>query len=131
MIRQTKRWAYLTAGFIALGLGILGIPLPLLPTTPFLLLAAVCFARGSERWHQWLISHKTFGPPIHAWQEHRAVPRRVKWIATLSVVVLPSLSALGGAPNWVVGLQVAILLLASGLLWMRPEPPDKSKLSPD
>ena len=123
MIQQTKRWAYLTVGFIALGLGILGIPLPLLPTTPFLLLAALCFARGSERWYRWLLDHKTFGPPIHAWREHRAVPRRVKWIGLGSLVVLPLISILGGAPHWLTGLQTLILLGVNAILWTRPEPP--------
>ncbi len=124
MIEQTRRGLYLLAGFVALGLGILGIPLPLLPTTPFLLLAAVCFARGSERWHHWLMNHRSLGPPIHAWQQHRAIPRKVKWLVSASVVALPLVSTLGGAPSWLLGAQVVILASVSGILWTRPEPPD-------
>ena len=123
MIAQTKRWAYLTAGFIALGLGILGIPLPLLPTTPFLLLAALCFARGSERWHNWLMDHPVFGPPIHAWREHRAIPRKVKWLALLSLFALPVISYVAGVESWLCALQAAILGAANIALWSRPEPP--------
>ena len=59
-------------------LGIAGIVLPLLPTTPFILLASACFMRGSPAFHRWLHEHKTFGPMLENWHKHRAVTRKVK-----------------------------------------------------
>ena len=55
------------AGWTAFGFGVLGVALPLLPTVPFMLLAAFCFARGSDRFHHWLMNHSRFGPQIHDW----------------------------------------------------------------
>jgi len=79
-----KRRALFTAcGLAAVGLGLLGIILPLLPTTPFLLLAAACFIRGSERLHDWLINHRRFGPLIRQYREHHAIPLRTKWATLL------------------------------------------------
>jgi len=126
VLTQPRRLLFLLAGWLSLGLGILGIPLPLLPTTPFLLLAAVCFARGSQRWHQWLLQHPTFGPPIVAWQRHRAIPRRVKWMGTASLLVLPPISVLVGAPLWAAGFQVLVLIGVGTFLWTRPEPPENT-----
>jgi uncharacterized protein len=68
----------LGAGLTALGLGILGVVLPVLPTTPFILLAAACFARSSVRFHDWLLRQPIAGPIIEAWQTHRSMPRRAK-----------------------------------------------------
>ena len=65
-------------GFLALGLGALGVVLPLLPTTPFVLLAAFAFARSSERWHAWLLNHRIFGPIITDWREHGAIRARTR-----------------------------------------------------
>ncbi len=72
-------WVSLGATFVLLGF--IGIFLPVLPTTPFILLAAACFARGSQRFHQWLLSHPRFGPLVHDWQAHRSIPLRAKCLA--------------------------------------------------
>ena len=77
-LTPVQRYLFLLGGTISLGLGILGIPLPLLPTTPFLLLSAYCYARSSRRFYYWLINHKVFGRHIHNYWEHRGITRRVK-----------------------------------------------------
>lgn len=74
---------WLLGGFGALALGVLGIFLPLLPTTPFVLLAAWCFARGSVRCETWLLEHRFFGPIVRDWRARRAVPLRAKQFATV------------------------------------------------
>jgi uncharacterized membrane protein YbaN (DUF454 family) len=72
------RGVCLAAGTAALLLGVVGIFLPLLPTTPFVLLAAACFARSSERLHDRMLAHRIAGPIIREWHEHRAMPPGVK-----------------------------------------------------
>lgn len=74
---------YNLAGALALVLGILGLFLPLLPTTPFLLLASWCFARGSERLHRWLLSHRVFGEYLRNFEAGRGIPLKAKIVATL------------------------------------------------
>lgn len=71
MILRPLFWLF---GAIALLLGILGIFLPILPTTPFVILAAACWARASPRFHRWLHQHRFFGPMVKDWEERRAVP---------------------------------------------------------
>jgi uncharacterized protein len=78
-----RRLAYLCLAYGCVGLGAAGIALPLLPTTPFLLVAAWAAPKGSARLDAWLHNHPHFGPPLHAWHEQRAVPRRAKWLACL------------------------------------------------
>jgi uncharacterized membrane protein YbaN (DUF454 family) len=78
---------YKPLGFVFVALGAFGAFVPLLPTTPFLLLAAACFARSSERWHQWLLNNRTFGPMIHDWDERRCVSRSTKIIALSSILL--------------------------------------------
>jgi uncharacterized membrane protein YbaN (DUF454 family) len=82
------KFFYNVAGCASVGLAFAGIFLPLVPTTPFLLLAAFCFSRGSPRLHKWLLDHRTMGPIIRDWKNRRAIQPRVKAVATLSVVVL-------------------------------------------
>jgi uncharacterized membrane protein YbaN (DUF454 family) len=79
---------YNIAGSACVVLAFLGLFLPLLPTTPFLLLAAFCFSRGSARLHRWLLEHRTMGTIIRDWNERRAIRPRVKGVATLSVIAL-------------------------------------------
>ncbi len=87
-----KQQFFLLGGFSSLGLAILGIALPLLPTTPFLLLSAYCFAQSSARWHRWLIHHKHFGPYIAAFREGKGLTKQQKWRIGLSVTVMVGLS---------------------------------------
>lgn len=79
-------------GALSLTLGIIGIFLPVLPTTPFVLLTAVCWAKASPRLHNRLLAHRYFGPMVRNWEERRAIPRRAKYLAysmmTLSCVFL-------------------------------------------
>jgi uncharacterized protein len=88
-----KRVLWVIAGAAALFAGIVGIFLPLLPTTPFVLVAAFCFARGSERCEQWLMTHPRFGPMVRNWRDHRAIPLRVKQLAWATM-------AFGSAWGW-------------------------------
>jgi uncharacterized membrane protein YbaN (DUF454 family) len=73
-----QRWLWLGAGAASLLLGLIGVALPVLPTVPFVLLAAWCFSRGCARCERWLLEHSRFGPPIVAWRTRRAVPLRAK-----------------------------------------------------
>lgn len=108
---------YKLLGFIFLGLGVVGVFLPLLPTTPFLLVAAGCFAKSSEKWHQWLLSNRIFGPVIADWQERKCISVSTKIIAV-------SLILLFGGYSIVVLLTdlklrvLAVLLIATGLFFV-------------
>jgi uncharacterized membrane protein YbaN (DUF454 family) len=114
---RLMRGLFLVFGTIALVLGVLGIFLPLLPTTPFILLAAACYARGSRRFYEWLLSQRTFGPIVHEWQQHRSIPYRTK----VTAIVLMS-ATLGTSiiffvrPAW---LKVALAVMGIGLaVWL-------------
>jgi uncharacterized membrane protein YbaN (DUF454 family) len=107
-------------GTIAVGLGVVGAFLPVLPTTPFLLLAAACYARASRRFYVWLLSNRVFGPTIRTWRERRAIPRRPRRYAVVVIVVTFSISI------GVVGLlwaRLAMAALGVGLLaWLLSVP---------
>lgn len=114
---------WLALGWLSIGLGILGIALPLLPTTPFLLLAAYAFSQGSERLHQWLLTHPTLGPPIADWNQHRAISRRTKLYATLSIGLIFSLTLIMGVPLWALLAQASVLVVVLFFLWTTREHP--------
>jgi len=75
------RALFFVAGVVALGFGVAGIFLPVLPTTPLVLLAAACFARSYRPFHEWLVAHRLFGPMVREWHEHRSIPYRTKLFA--------------------------------------------------
>ncbi len=77
------RWTFVTLGWLFFILGIIGILLPVMPTAPFILLAAGCWARSSRRFHFWLINHKYFGKFVRDWEENHAVPLYAKCLATI------------------------------------------------
>lgn len=74
---------YLSVGWLSFALGFIGIFIPILPTTPFMILAAACFSRGSPRFHLWLLQHKIFGPPIVDWQRNRIIRLKFKIVSGL------------------------------------------------
>ena len=117
------RIAYLIAGFLLLGLGIIGAFLPLLPTTIFVILAAGCFARSNRRIESWLLAHKRFGPMILAWREERAIPRRGKVMACIGMVVGFIAFLIGAQPGPVLMMFVlAFFLACAWYVVTRPEP---------
>lgn len=117
-------WPWLFGGWVALGLGIVGIVLPLIPTTPFILLAAWCFSRGSERMHGWLVDHRRFGPMVRDWERHGVVRTRAKVIATAVIVPLVgSMALFTEAPTWTVLATVLLALFGLGFVWTRPSRP--------
>jgi len=87
-----KRIALIFVGWTCVVLGLIGIVLPVLPTTPFLLLAATCFAKSSKRFHYWLLNSPLFGPIIRDWQEKRYIKKKVKVWALFVIVVTFSIS---------------------------------------
>ncbi len=110
-------------GFLALALGVVGIFLPLLPTTPFLLLAAFCFSRSSERLHIWLVTHPRFGPIITNWNENGAIDRRSKIIAVFMMAAAFGLSVYMQLPAWVLMAQGVVLALVALFILSRPDGP--------
>ncbi|SDX39538.1 hypothetical protein SAMN05444358_105133 [Ruegeria halocynthiae] len=111
-------WAGL--GLLCVALAMIGIVLPLLPTVPFLLLAAFFFARSSSRLHNWLLSHRTFGPMIVNWQSSGAISPGAKRAATLSIAAVFGLSALLSVPSHVLIIQAIVLSGVMTFIWTRP-----------
>lgn len=116
------RLAWRVLAVLALGLAILGAILPVMPTVPFLLLAAWAAGRGSPRFERWLLEHRVFGPPIVRWREHRSVSRRAKWTASgLMLLSAVSVQFFNQIPA-PLRMLVPIGLAAAALwLWLRPE----------
>lgn len=119
------RIAWFVVGIAATVCGIAGIFLPLLPATPFLLVAAFAFARSSPSLHRWLVRHPRLGPPLEQWRAHRAIGRRAKALAATTMLA----TFLG---SWLAGLDGALLLVQAGVLAIaglfvlsRPTPPDR------
>ncbi len=91
---RTKKLLLITAGTICVGLGIIGLVLPVVPTSPFLLLAAACYARSSKRFYNRLLANPIFGPPIRQWREEKSIPVRAKWLAIAMILVTFSVTVI-------------------------------------
>jgi uncharacterized membrane protein YbaN (DUF454 family) len=123
--RGPRRWAFLTLGFVSLALGVAGVPLPLIPTVPFLVLAVWCFARSSERLERWILEHSHLGPAVQRWREHGVVSLRAKWLATLWLALSTAMAARSGNVALVVTAGVVCACVAL-FLWTRPSrPPER------
>lgn len=111
---------WLILGLISLALGGIGIYLPLLPTVPFMLLAAFFFSKSSERLHNWLLTHPVFGPSIEDWQRNGSISKRVKVYATISILAAFALAvALGFKPTILI-IQAIVLGFVLLFIWTRP-----------
>lgn len=114
-----RRPLYRLCGVLALLLGVAGALLPLLPTTPFLILAAWFFARSHPEWGAWLLAHPWAGPAIRAWRDHGAIPLAAKWLATALIGVSVLAGGLLLAEPWrYAPLAVAMVVLP--WMWSRP-----------
>lgn len=121
-VATAPRWQrvlWIVGGGLAFLLGVIGIVLPVMPTVPFVLLAAFCFSRGSARCERWILEHRHFGPPVRAWREHRAVPLRAKQFATVMMAGGAAFAAwLVPAPwGWA---PAAVCSVAAVWLWRLP-----------
>ena len=120
--RTRFRWAWWLLAYASLGLGLIGILVPGLPTVPFVLLAAFAAARGSERLHRRLLAHPQFGPMIRDWQAQGAVSRRAKWLATSMMSACAAIMFLLAPQTWMAATGTSIMALVALWLWRRPEP---------
>lgn len=107
-------------GWLAIALGTLGIILPLLPTTPFLLLAAWCFARSSPRFHHWLLWRSWFGSYLRFWQMHHAMPAGAKPRAIIFIMMTFALSLWVITRFWVRIVLLIILVILLCVMWRIP-----------
>lgn len=122
---RAKRIILVLIGFASLGLGALGVLLPLLPTTPFILLAAFAFANSSEKMHQWLLDHNVFGPLIDDWRRYGSIRRSAKVATVISMVALLAISWWLNAPTWIIVAQALVLSGVLTFILSRPLPPQE------
>ena len=122
-----RRALWLVFGLLTTGLAVAGALLPLLPTTPFLLLAAYAFARSSRRLHDWLLNHRSFGPLIRNWRDYGAIDRTSKVIAILVMIGAFALSWFMGLGCWILLTQALVLSASATFILSRPSGPGEKK----
>ncbi len=121
---SVKRYLLIAAGILMLALGALGAVLPLLPTTPFLLVALACFARSSPPLERWLINHPRFGAPLRNWRRHRAIPAKIKTVAVASMLLSYAIVLISADPGPALQLGLALILTCcSTFILSRPSQP--------
>ena len=105
---RIKKTLFMSLGFLFIILAVLGVFLPLLPTTPFIILAAFLFSKSSDRWHQWLLSNRVFGPILYNWENSRCIPYFAKMLSFSMIAIFGAISVLSMSAVW---LQVVTVLL--------------------
>ncbi len=108
-----QRWGWFALGWAMVALGFIGLLLPIMPTTIFLILAAGCFSHSSPRFERWLLEHRWFGPPIVRWRATRAIPTRAKWFAIVSMAGGYGVMILSVRPALWLALVIAAVLIGS------------------
>lgn len=118
--RGARRWAYVLLGGLSVVAGLVGVFLPLLPSVPFLLLAAWAFARSEPRLEEWLLEHPRLGPPLRRWRAHGVIGTGAKLAAT-AALALSAAGLIRFAPEgWPRGAGLAVIALVLAFLWSRP-----------
>lgn len=124
--RAFSRPVLLAIGWLMVGLGMVGVAVPGLPTVPFLLVALWAFSRSSQRFHDWLYSHPKLGPPLRDWREHGVISARAKILAIATMLVSLAWITFGIADGWVLPTLVAACLIPPGIFIVtRPSGPKK------
>ncbi|RUO42750.1 DUF454 domain-containing protein [Aliidiomarina taiwanensis] len=118
---RTVLWRLAT--ILAVILALIGVPLPGLPTVPFLILAAWCAGKGWPRLELWLLAHPTFGPPIRHWRAQGVVPRKAKYLASGMIALSLCLLWLSAAPKLIATAISVFVVAVLVWLWRRPEQP--------
>ena len=127
---RRRRVPYIVLAYVCVGLGAAGAVLPLLPTTPFLLVAAWAASRGSPRLDAWLHEHPRFGPSLRAWRDERAVPTRAKIVACSLMLVSWIIMLVMMPSPWVPAITGAIFICVGTYLCTRPAPGVRRKPDP-
>ncbi|ABS25905.1 YbaN family protein [Anaeromyxobacter sp. Fw109-5] len=109
--RAHRRWLLLALGWSCFALGAVGAVLPLIPTTPLMLVALWAFSSSSERFHDWLYGHRVFGPPLQRWQRERVLPLWVKLVAVTSMAASFAYAALGARVPWYALVTMGAVML--------------------
>lgn len=115
------RLGWRTLAYSCIGLGTAGLVLPLLPTTPFLLIAAWAAPKGSPRLERWLLQHPRLGPALCAWRDQRAIPRRAKRLAVALLLLSWLVLWLGGASSFVLITTALLFCCVTTFIWTRPD----------
>ena len=116
-----KRRLLFLGGWLFVAIGIVGIVLPGLPGTVFLIAAAWCFARSSPRFERWLLDHPRLGPPVRRWRANGAIPRGAKWIACLSLVASWVVLAATLAAPWALAALGIVFVAVAAFIVTQPD----------
>ena len=119
---RAARWLLLAFAGLCLVLAVIGVILPGMPATVFLLMAAWAAARSSPRLHVWLLDHRLFGPMLRDWENGRCVSRRAKWSATATMAVGAALLVWTAYRPWIAAAGIGCMAIVLAWLWRRPEP---------
>jgi uncharacterized membrane protein YbaN (DUF454 family) len=120
---RVARACWLAVAYLSAALALVGVVVPVLPTTPFALLAVFAAARGSDRLHARLLAHPRLGPAIASWRDGRAVARGAKRSAAATMAVSAVVLFLVSPSPWIAGAATLFMAAVGTWLWLRPEPP--------
>ena len=128
MLTNIKKFLYFALGCLCIVMAYIGVVTPGIPYSPFVVAAAFCFARSSERAHRWIMNHKTFGPFINNWNQKRVFPLKLKFFMLASMSVSLVLMTISGVkPIGIISTGIFMLLVAVWA-WRWPSTPEEHDL---